>query len=526
MSSIAVRGRVLAGAALGLACTAWGRAGGGGHGGTSHGSGGGHSPFSSFGLGYAPGGIVTVVLIILVIAYLARRSGTPPSPPAGYQMVADAGNARPSVPPAIGAICAQDPGFDIESFLQRAEMTFFLVKRGMQRNDPAAVRPYLNDAVFTQVSSYLLEMRANHRHALFESLNVRAVHVENATLSPLGQSIRVHFDLVYRLKTVDEAKHVVADEGADGRHGEQWTFARSASAKTPVNGNVTAAVCPACGAELKLGLDGTCSHCKASVTNGSVDWIVSQVEPAPFVGFTGDSLLAVAAPSVAAGIAALSAADPKFSLEAFKTRAAQAFLVLQDAWCKQNLEAGRAFLSPGAFFSWSAQLEVLAAEGRRNVMENVAVRGIDVVRVVHGRVFDDLTVQVSAAAADFDVDQDGRIMFGDREVRAFNECWTFQRSIGVASLDKPGTLERTCPNCGAPLALTQIGQCRYCKAAVTSGRFDWVVSRIEQEDATPESEDAPPASQGALQLGGAVVGGLLANLLSGGPKNESNDGDW
>ena len=39
-----------------------------------------------------------------------------------------------------------------------------------------------------------------------------------------------------------------------------------------------------------------------------------------------------------------------------------------------------------------------------------------------------------------------------------------------------------CPNCGAPLEINQVGECRYCKAAVTSGRFDWVLSRIEQED--------------------------------------------
>jgi hypothetical protein len=43
-------------------------------------------------------------------------------------------------------------------------------------------------------------------------------------------------------------------------------------------------------------------------------------------------------------------------------------------------------------------------------------------------------------------------------------------------------LDKVCPNCGAPLEINQVGECRYCNAAVTSGRFDWVLSRIEQED--------------------------------------------
>jgi hypothetical protein len=203
----------------------------------------------------------------------------------------------------------------------------------------------------------------------------------------------------------------------------------------------------------------------------------------------------------------------------FEGRVKTAFLALQDAWCKQNLDAGRAFMSPGAYFTWSAQLETLAAEGRHNVMENVSVRAVQPVRIVHGRVFDDLTVRISAAAADFEVDQNGKVVFGDRSVRPFMEDWTFQRSVGVATLNKPGTLENTCPSCGAPVSLTQIGECRYCKAAVTSGKFDWVVSRIDQEDessaGTGASLDMNRVGEAiALQVGGAIVGGLLSSLLS------------
>ena len=126
-------------------------------------------------------------------------------------------------------------------------------------------------------------------------------------------------------------------------------------------------------------------------------------------------------------------------------RVRTAFIALQDAWCKQNLDAGRGFLSPGAYFTWRAQLETMAAEGRRNVMEHSTVQRIEPMPIVHGRVYDDITVRISAAAADFEVDKDNRIVFGDRVVRPFTEDWTFQRSVGVATTQKPGTLENTCP---------------------------------------------------------------------------------
>jgi hypothetical protein len=149
-------------------------------------------------------------------------------------------------------------------------------------------------------------------------------------------------------------------------------------------------------------------------------------------------------------------------------------------------------------------------------LEHLEVRSVEPIRVIHGRVFDDLTVRIAAVAADFDVDGSGKIVFGDRSVRPFKEDWTFQRSVGVATSNKPGTLENTCPSCGAPVSLTQLGECRYCKAAVTSGKFDWVVSRIDQEDGPGGNSLVGEriGEQIALQVGGAVVGGLLSSLLS------------
>jgi predicted lipid-binding transport protein (Tim44 family) len=534
------------------------RAGGGGHGGGGHSSssssggfsGGSHSTIVN---GSGGGGAVIAILIATIILFIivrriaraqAAAGGAPGAPPVMMRTAATAAlgaaavgaaargafNAARIAPdttlvPVVDRIRAKDPGFELEVFLQRAEMIFFLVKRGIQHNDPTAVRPYLGDALFAAVSGAVTAAKTQHRHALLESLNVRAVHVQSAESDAAGQSIMVHFDLVYRAKTLDDANRVLADEGEDHRHGERWLFTRKADAKTPVNGGVVAARCPVCGAELRLNLDGTCSHCRSSVTNGAADWVVADVQNAPFMGYTGNSSLAVAASSVPEGVASLHAADPSFAMDAFIGRTKTAFRALQEAWCAQNLDAGRAFLSPGAYFSWRAQLETMAAEGRRNVMENLVVRRIDPVLIVHGRVFDDITVRITATAADFEIDQNNRVVFGDRTVRPFTEDWTFQRSVGVATTQKPGTLENTCPSCGAPIALTQIGECRYCKAAVTSGKFDWVVSRIEQDEV--DAQDPGAGSQVgrdiALQVGGAIVGGLLTSLLSG---NNSSKNDW
>jgi predicted lipid-binding transport protein (Tim44 family) len=521
----AVRAALTA-AALGATGSAMGRIGGGNHSALTVNSGSEHSGGSSGGGVGSLGGIIALVVIALIVRYIYRRiaRGAPQVPAALAALSAGLGADHGASPPpsstlqtTIDSIRAGDPGFEMETFLQRAEMTFFLVKRGLQQNNAAAVRPYLDDATFAEVSRSIGLSKTQHRHELLESLNVRALHLQSAELIDQNQRLQIHFDLVYRAKTLSDTNQELSDENEDRPHGERWMFTRNAAARTPVAGGVTASRCPACGAELRLNLDGTCAHCRASVTNGAVDWVVADVRSAPFMGYAADSSAGVAAATVADGIASLRAADPGFALDGFQVRVKAAFLALQDAWCRQNLDAGRAFLSPGAYFTWRAQIETLAAEGRRNMMENISVRSIEPVQVVHGRVFDDLTVRISAAAADFETDKDAKVVFGDRTVKPFTEDWTFQRSVGVATVQKPGTLENTCPSCGAPVSLNQIGECRFCKAAVTSGKFDWVVSRIEQDDVNGRGDSilGNVGADLAMQVGGAVVGSLIGSLLSG-----------
>jgi len=92
-------------------------------------------------------------------------------------------------------------------------------------------------------------------------------------------------------------------------------------------------------------------------------------------------------------------------------------------------------------------------------------------------------VRVDAVCADYEVDDTTKkIVFGDRRPQPFTEYWTFQRGVGVKTSGTDGTFEKKCPNCGGPLTVNAVGECTYCKAAVTSGKFDWVLSRIEQAE--------------------------------------------
>jgi len=43
-------------------------------------------------------------------------------------------------------------------------------------------------------------------------------------------------------------------------------------------------------------------------------------------------------------------------------------------------------------------------------------------------------------------------------------------------------VDLNCPNCAAPLKVNNAGVCQFCGGKITSGEFDWVLSKIEQDE--------------------------------------------
>ena len=88
-------------------------------------------------------------------------------------------------------------------------------------------------------------------------------------------------------------------------------------------------------------------------------------------------------------------------------------------------------------------------------------------------------MRIWASGKDYTVDEAGRVVAGGRTVdRAWTEYWTFIRSRIVSA---KGTI--ACPNCGAAVEAGTTGVCNFCGGKLTAGAFDWVLSRIEQDEA-------------------------------------------
>lgn len=190
--------------------------------------------------------------------------------------------------------------------------------------------------------------------------------------------------------------------------------------------------------------------------------------------------LPIDAAAVEVGIRALQARDPNFSPQVFVDRAQTTFFVLQNAWMARNLEPARIYLSDGIYHRWKLQVDQFTAMHKRDVLEDLAVNGCAIAKVGGDANFDHIAVRFDAIAKDYEVDDSGKMVSGDKTIQPFTEFWTFIRSQAVRTKVGESAQITQCPNCGAPVSINESGICAYCKATVTTGQFGWVLDNITQ----------------------------------------------
>ena len=282
----------------------------------------------------------------------------------------------------------------------------------------------------------------------------------------------------------------------EGQHAywvvERWWLSRARTARSRPPERARVLACPSCGAPLDKVIGGTCRHCNTTVDTGTYDWVVDSVElvtaepRGPMLTGTveeqGTDLPTVVDPQLDARLAQLTKKDPSFSVGALQRRVGLVFETMQLAWSSLEWQRARPFLSDNL---WEAQrywIEAYQKSGLRNVTERTRILRIDTARVTEDKWFDAITVRVYATGLDYTLRvADGAVVGGNRaRERTYSEYWTFLRGSGTRGAAKS---EPACPQCGAALSVTMAGTCTHCKAKVNSPAFDWVLARIEQDEA-------------------------------------------
>ena len=196
---------------------------------------------------------------------------------------------------------------------------------------------------------------------------------------------------------------------------------------------------------------------------------------------TSNDAVGAGSGGVEGGVAEIKAHDPAFDEQGFVTRVERVFFIVEQAWSECKPEMSRQVMADGVWQQHRSQIEGYVSSGRRNMLDQLAVGRCDIINAHSDATYDSVTVAILAASADYDIDtKSGRVVRGNRNVGQWQEHWLFQRSSSAVTKPDGGIAEKHCPNCGAPLDVDLAGVCSYCKAPVMSGKYDWVLTRIDQ----------------------------------------------
>lgn len=179
---------------------------------------------------------------------------------------------------------------------------------------------------------------------------------------------------------------------------------------------------------------------------------------------------------------AIKEIDPLFSTNKFLAWTEEVFITLQHAWTARDWSKIRPFEKEELYRQHEMQLQEYINLGTINVMERINVNQTYLHKYVRDEEYEYLTVLLAARMNDYIIDEKTRqVVKGDPNREFFTDyLMTFMRKKGVLTDPATSNLStKSCPHCGAPVAITSAGKCEYCDFIVTTGEHDWVLSDLD-----------------------------------------------
>jgi predicted lipid-binding transport protein (Tim44 family) len=448
-------------------------------------SGGTHYSGGGYGSSNATGGQVALVIIavigffiacFVIAALIGRARERTESMYTSSAPIVPAAIFPTAQPVSLAAVRDVDPDFSRILFEDFAYELYAAAQRA--RHNPAELAkltPYLSANARAELAKRYMQVE----QVVIGSMSiVRAFEGEYVDYKTTRIMVRYESNLANRSGSTFAV--------------ERWTFERAIDRKTtppPVGARTWP--CPNCGAPWSQGdSDNVCAHCGTAITPGKLAWAVTEiaVEAETPVGMTltgtteeiGNDFPTVETGNPQADFHQLRTEDAALAWPSFVERIAFVYARLNAAWNAQDLTPVRGLVTHSLLQYLQYWIDEYKRQGLFNRLDNARVTRAVLSAVIRDPYYDAITVRVYGVGQDYTLDRKQNVVGGSRTLdRAYTEYWTFIRSAKRrgATVTAPN-----CPNCGAPLAISDAGACTHCNAHVESGEFDWVLSKIEQDD--------------------------------------------
>jgi hypothetical protein len=267
---------------------------------------------------------------------------------------------------------------------------------------------------------------------------------------------------------------------------EQWVLERRRDILSPTPDKTKADHCPRCGAALQTRTDGSCDYCGVKIESGAFHWyvrtftILSRETRGPLltsnVPEQGTDRPTIFQPHFAQKKTTFESEHADFTWDGFEQRVRTIANELQDAWTARDWERVRPLETESLFQMHRYWIDAYLRQNLRNIVDGFTITRIVPVKITSDAFYEAITVRLYAEGRDHTDDAAGSVRAGSKTaLRRWSEYWTFIRTKITATAV-------TCPNCGASVHAGSTGICSYCGGKITVGHFEWILSRIEQDE--------------------------------------------
>lgn len=172
--------------------------------------------------------------------------------------------------------------------------------------------------------------------------------------------------------------------------------------------------------------------------------------------------------------------DPAFSKEKLIAWSKNLFVKLQNAWTERDWEAIRQYETLELYEQHKAQLQGYIDSNQINVMDRICVNRACLHSYRRDGDKEILTVILNSRMADYIIDATSKkVIRGDKYAEIINNyLLTFIRKNGAKTGENSDI--QHCPNCGAPINITSLGECEYCHSAIVIEEREWALANLER----------------------------------------------
>jgi predicted lipid-binding transport protein (Tim44 family) len=181
-----------------------------------------------------------------------------------------------------------------------------------------------------------------------------------------------------------------------------------------------------------------------------------------------------------AGVDAIREHDPGFDENVFVGEVQRLFFAVLEAWTTLKPALSQGVMAPQIWEEQRAQILSYQQKGWRNTLDQLRFTSAIVAGASSENGYDTVTVRINASSGDTVLDGAGRLVRGEAQPFDWTEDWIFQRPASLTT-GQPGVPAAVaCPNCGASVNVDITSICPYCDTAIISGKFGWLLTRIDR----------------------------------------------